>query len=105
MALMLKPGARLKSAVCETQMMVIKAPPAERELHCGGAAMLPATDPSPRNPAGLDPGLAAGTLLGKRYVNANETVELLCTQGGKGSLVLDREPLRIKQAKQLPSSD
>jgi hypothetical protein len=53
----------------------------------------------------LDPALAGGTLIGKRYVNADESIELLCTMGGKGTLMLDGVPLVIKQAKQLPSSD
>lgn len=53
----------------------------------------------------LDPAQAGGTLIGKRYVNADESIEILCTKGGKGSLVLDGVPLEVKQAKQLPSSD
>ena len=32
----LKPGGRFKSAVCETQVMVVKAPGGEFELGCGG---------------------------------------------------------------------
>ncbi|MEA3149204.1 MAG: hypothetical protein QOD56_143 [Gammaproteobacteria bacterium] len=100
----LKAGTRFKSAVCDTQVMVIKAPPGEFHLHCGGARMLAASEaPSPE--AALDPSFAAGTLIGKRYVNADESVELLCTKGGKGSLVLGGTSMEIKQAKQLPSSD
>jgi hypothetical protein len=38
-------------------------------------------------------------------VNGDESIELLCTKGAKGTLVLDGVPLEIKQAKQLPSSD
>jgi len=99
----LKAGARFKSAVCETQVMVIKAPAGEFELSCGGAGMLaPAATP----PAGLT--LQAGgeeTLIGKRYVNVDESVELLCTKGGKGSLSLNGTAMEVKQAKQLPSSD
>ena len=37
--------------------------------------------------------------------NAEEKVELLCTKGGKGSVVLNGVAMSIKQAKQLPSSD
>jgi hypothetical protein len=100
----LKAGARLKSAVCDTQVMVIKAPEGEFDLHCGGARMLAASEAPPLE-AALDPTFAAGTLIGKRYVNAEELIELLCTKGGKGSLVLGGTPMEIKQAKQLPSSD
>ena len=99
----LKAGARFKSAVCDTQVMVIKAPAGEFELHCGGVAMLP-----PNADVGaetLHASHSAGTLIGKRYVNADESVELLCTKGGRGSLVLNGTPLEVKQAKQLPSSD
>ena len=123
MAMALKAGARFKSAVCDTQVMVIKSPPGEHELRCGGADMLggsgsgiPAGSPHlgvlpgggiATAPAGaaLDPAQAGETLIGKRYVNADESLELLCTKGGKGSLSLGGTPLEIKQAKQLPSSD
>jgi hypothetical protein len=99
----LKAGARFKSAVCDTQVMVIKAPAGDFDLRCGGAEMLA---PAASAPAGV--ALQAGgaeTLIGKRYVNADESVELLCTKGGKGGLSLNGTPLEVKQAKQLPSSD
>jgi hypothetical protein len=103
MAMALKAGARFKSAVCDTQVMVIKAPAGEFDLSCGGTAMIA---PAAAAPAGatLQPG-AEETLIGKRYVNADESVELLCTKGGKGALALNGTPLEVKQAKQLPSSD
>ena len=53
----------------------------------------------------LDATLGGETLIGKRYVNADESVELLCTKGGQGALVLDGTAMEVKQAKQLPSSD
>ena len=99
----LKAGARFKSAVCDTQVMVIKAPAGEFELACGGVAML-----APNAVVGeatLSAAHAGETLIGKRYVNADESLELLCTKGGRGTLTLDGTPLEIKQAKQLPSSD
>jgi hypothetical protein len=104
MAVALKAGARFKSSVCDTQVMVVKAPAGEHDLRCGGASMLAAAVTA-SDTAGLDPAFAGGTLIGKRYVNADESIELLCTKGGKGALVLDGAPLEIKQAKQLPSSD
>lgn len=101
---MLKPGARFKSAVCDTQVMVVRAPAGEADLRCGGAPML---DMNATPPAGgaLDPAQAEGTLIGKRYVDAGETVEFLCTKGGQGSLSLAGSALTTKQAKALPSSD
>lgn len=103
MGMALKAGARFKSAVCDTQVMVIKAPAGEFELACGGVTMVAPTAAPPAG-AALVPG-AEETLIGKRYVNADESVELLCTKGGKGALALDGTPLEVKQAKQLPSSD
>ena len=50
-------------------------------------------------------GAAGGTQLGKRYVDAAGTLELLCTKPGKGSLAAGGEPLALKAAKPLPSSD
>jgi hypothetical protein len=104
MAVALKAGAKLKSAVCDTQLMVVKAPAGEYDIRCGGVEMLAGTATAPAG-AQLDPAQAEGTLIGKRYVDAEEKIELLCTKGGKGSLVLNGVALAIKQAKQLPSSD
>lgn len=104
MTVALKAGAKLKSAVCETQLMVVKAPAGEYDIRCGGVEMLAGTAVAPEG-ARLDPALAGGTLIGKRYVDPEEKVELLCTKGGQGSLVLNGVPMEIKQAKQLPSSD
>ena len=104
MAVALKAGAKLKSAVCDTQLMVVKAPAGEYDIRCGGPEMLAGTAPAPEG-AQLDPAQAEGTLIGKRYVDAEEKVELLCTKGGKGTVVLNGVAMAIKQAKQLPSSD
>ncbi len=100
----LKAGARFKSAVCDTQVMVVKAPAGDYALQCGGALMLGAPAAAGEG-AALDPAHSGGTLIGKRYVNADESIELLCTKGGAGSLALDGAALEVKQAKQLPSSD
>jgi len=101
---MIKLGLRLKSAVCATEVMVIRAPAGEALLSCGGAEMLAASESAPAA-ARLDPAHAQGSLIGKRYVDAEERFELLCTKGGEGSLSLNGAPLMVKQAKALPSSD
>ncbi|MDB5583555.1 MAG: hypothetical protein JWR80_8731 [Bradyrhizobium sp.] len=98
----LKAGSKWKSAVCDTQVMVIKGPPGEHELSCGGAPMIAATE---AGGGALDPDRAEGTLMGKRYVNADEALEVLCVKQGEGSLYLDGEKLGPKQAKALPTSD
>src|SRR3546814_12582079 len=38
LAMTLKPGARFKRAVCDTQVLVVKSPAGEHELPEGGAA-------------------------------------------------------------------
>lgn len=101
---LLKPGLRLKSAVCATEIMVIRAPSLEAVLACGGVEMLGLTEAAPAG-AALDPARSQGTLIGKRYVDAQDRVELLCTRGGDGTLCLDGEAMQVKQAKALPSSD
>lgn len=100
----LKPGTRMRSAVCNTEVMVIAAPAGDVDLRCGGAPLLA---PGATAPAGaaLDPAAADGSQLGKRYVDASGTLEVLVTKPGAGTLTLGSEPLAIKGAKPLPSSD
>lgn len=101
---MLKAGVRLKSAACNGEFMVIKAPAGECELCCGGQELLEMSatrDPAVSPAAGFD----GGCLVGKRYVDDAETIELLCTKAGQGSLALAGQVLHTKQAKALPSSD
>jgi hypothetical protein len=100
----MKPGLRLKSAVCATEVMVIRAPAGDVQLSCGGVEMLGAGEAAPAD-ARLDPAQAQGSLIGKRYVDPEERYELLCTKGGEGSLTLAGTPMTVKQAKALPSSD
>jgi hypothetical protein len=99
-----KVGTRLRSAVCATEVMVVAAPAADVEIRCGGAPML---DFQAQPPAGaaIDPEQKGGTALGKRYVNAAGDLELLCTKPGEGTLASGGQPLAIKGAKPLPSSD
>jgi hypothetical protein len=46
-----------------------------------------------------------GTQIGKRYVDEADTIQLLCTKAGSGTLALDGTPLLIQAAKPLPASD
>ena len=95
----MKPGTRLKSAVCDAEVMIIKIGASE-DLTCGGVAL--ATDPAS---AEGNPDHMHGCLIGKRYVNAEETVEVLCVKSGDGSLHYAGEELMTKDTKKLPSSD
>jgi hypothetical protein len=109
----LRPGEQLASAVCTTRVAVIRAPVQGRPLiACGGEPMVPATSARPpasgNGPAADGPdahGTAAATLIGKRYTDAAETVELLCTSSGAGVLSCDGAPMTVKAAKPLPASD
>ncbi len=100
----LKPGMRIRSAVCDTEVMVIAAPAGDAEVSCGGVAMIAMEEEPPAGVA-IDPDAAEGTQLGKRYINEAGDLELLCTKPGKGSLGCDATLLTIKGAKPLPSSD
>jgi hypothetical protein len=100
----LRAGSRLKSAVCETQVIVVRAPKAEVDLWCGGHLMV-AIDAAPPPAQEIAPDHSGGTLMGKRYVDAEQTFEVLCTKGGAGSLSVGAEPLVPKEAKPLPASD
>ncbi|HEY9556711.1 MAG TPA: hypothetical protein VIR58_08250 [Acidimicrobiales bacterium] len=99
----LKPGARLRSSVCDAEFAVVKAPADDVDLRCGGQPMVPVgEDP----PAGLSAnGFQEGSLIGKRYTDDAATVEVLCTKAGTSSLSLGDEALVLKDAKPLPSSD
>lgn len=104
MSLRIEPGRRLFSAVCETELIAIKATDTEVELTIGGRPPLD----TPRDGQGLVEVLAGhdgGTLIGKRYVDAAGTVELLCTKPGEGVPALDGVILQLKESKALPSSD
>lgn len=99
-----KPGARLRSAVCATEVMVIAAPAHGIVLSCGGAPLLAEGEAAVAGVA-LDAAAARGTLLGKRYTNDSGGLELLCVKPGAGSLTADNVAMVIKGAKPLPSSD
>ncbi len=100
----LKPGLRLKSAVCDTEIMVVKAPAGiSVDLHCGGTPMLEMNEPADAGQPAT--GFDQGTLVGKRYVDPADALELLCTKGGAGSLSIDGTVLAPREARALPSSD
>ena len=100
----LKPGLRLRSAADDTELIVVKAPPVEVDLRCGGHPVIGHGIDRPVGPA-VHPALAGGTQIGKRYTDVAATLELLCTKAGQGTLTVGGEPLLVKDAKPLPSSD
>jgi hypothetical protein len=100
----LRPGQKLHSAVCDAQVVVVKAPSAPVEIGCGGAPMLDDGQEADGAPA-IDSSLGEGPLLGKRYADDDLGLELLCTRAGEGALTVDGRRLEVKGAKPLPSSD
>jgi hypothetical protein len=96
----MKPGTKLKSQVCDTEVMVIRA--GAGTIECGGVAM---AEGKPGALGTLNADHAGGSLIGKRYVDAAAAFELLCVKPGKGSLSVDGVALGIKDSKPLPASD
>jgi hypothetical protein len=99
-----KVGQTLVSTVDGTSVVVIRAPQDEIVLTCGGAPM---TDKStaPAEPAPLDTAHAGTTLVGKRYVDDELGLELLCTKGGQWALAVGGRALGLMAAKALPATD
>lgn len=100
----LKPGSRWRSSVCDTEVVVVKPPKTEVSLECGGHPMVPMATAKPE---GLSRAAdhSGGSQVGKRYTDEDSGVELLCSKAGAGSLALNGQPIAIKDAKKLPSSD
>jgi hypothetical protein len=103
MAVRLRTGQQLVSAVDSTAVIVIRAPAAECTLTCGGVAMAGPEEPVLATEP--DPSLMGGTQIGKRYVDDADTIQVLCTKAGTGTLALDGKPLQVQAARPLPASD
>lgn len=100
----IKAGSRWMSAVCETEIVVIRAPKAPGTIECGGAPTLAIGSSRPAG-ASLPADRAGGTLLGKRYADETSGLEVLCTKAGRGALSFQGRPLVLLATTPLPSSD
>jgi hypothetical protein len=100
----IKVGARLRSTVCDTEMIVVGSPGEELDLCCGGHPMV-AKDAAVPGAGEPKAGFDEGTLLGKRYADQQRGLEVLVTRAGTGSLSVGDDPLPVKDAKPLPASD
>jgi hypothetical protein len=101
----LRTGARLRSQVDTTEIIVVRVPARPVSLTCGGAPMI---DVKAEPDAGLtlDPSQAEGSPVGKRFtLEEDPALEVLVTKAGDGSLAEGGVRLVLKEAKQLPSSD
>ena len=95
-------GKRLRSQVCTTEAIVVRT--ARVEITCGGQPMIPHSD-TPTGDVALEPRLAGGNQLGKRYTDETGALEIMVTKQGVGTLAAGDTPLTVKEAKVLPSSD
>jgi hypothetical protein len=104
LSVVLTPGSRFRSQVCNTEVVAVRAPGTDIDLQCGGTVMIPADSDPGLNGTPAD-GFAGGTLLGKRYTALDASVELLCVKAGEGALSVGATILQPAAAKPLPSSD
>ena len=100
----LKPGSRWRSAVCSTEGVVVRPPKTAATLSCGGHPMVRHGETAPEGLT-LSPDAAEPSLIGKRYVDEESGLELLCNKGGAGAIALNGRTLTIRETKKLPSSD
>ena len=100
----LKPGSRWKSAVCDTEVVVVRTPKTPVSLECGGQPMVAH---AAAKPEGLELSIdhATGSQMGKRFADEDSGIEVLCSKGGAGSLAIGGQALGAKDAKKLPASD
>jgi hypothetical protein len=97
----LTPGKRLRSNGSGTEIIVVRPPASPVELWCGGQPMTAnlETDAMAASSTEND------TVLGKRYVDIDTGLEVLCTKAGPGVLTANGSPLTIKAPSALPASD
>jgi len=100
----LKPGSRWKSAVCDTEVVVVRPPKSPVSLECGGHPMVAHAAAKPEGLA-VSADHAGGTAMGKRFADEDSGMEVLCSKGGAGSLSINGQPILAKDAKKLPASD
>ena len=100
----MKAGTRLRSSVCDTNVVIVRSSEDAPGLECGGQPMVDVK--SPVETAGTpDAAHSEGTAVGKRYEDTDSGIEVLCVKAGVGSLSIAGRPLTLKSAKALPSSD
>ncbi|MFW0793893.1 hypothetical protein AAFP30_08790 [Gordonia sp. CPCC 205515] len=98
----LRTGEQLACPTCTTKVVVVVAPAdGGAEIRCGETLLEPAKSVTQSAEKATEPGV----LIGKRYVDADETVELLCSAAGSGPLVYGGSAMTVKAAKALPASD
>lgn len=100
---MVKVGSRLACPDCPAEVVVTRAVEPSVALACSGSGLVELDGQRPQ--AGHASTAAEAPQLGKRYVDDDAGLELLCTKAGAGELTCEGRPLSLKAAKPLPSSD
>lgn len=99
----MKAGTRLKSQVCDTEVIVVRFADSLQDLRAGGYPMLEIGVAGSVD-AGPQPELSGGNVMGKRYVDPTGA-EVLVTKSGVGTLSIGEVPMTLKEATPLPASD
>lgn len=100
----LRVGARLRSAVCTTEVIIVRAGGEDLTLTCGGGPMVALAE-ARGAPVVARPGVENTALVGKRYRDEQSGLEILVTKAGPGPLAANGRELLRKEATKLPSSD
>ncbi len=87
----LKVGQSLASVTDTTTVIVIRAPQDDVELTCGKVAMVDPKSDAAKERQPLESTDPEGTLLGKRYIDDDNVIELLCTKAGPGPARAERQ--------------
>jgi len=95
----LKVGSRLRTPTSTVEVIVVKGGDGDGELVCAGAPMV-TTEVSVEPVAG-----EAMVQLGKRYVDDESEIEVLCAKPGVGPLEYAGRRLTVRGAAALPASD
>jgi hypothetical protein len=99
----IKVGQRLRSQVCDTEVIVVRAPEGDAELTCGGHPMTTDVVDAKVSPAVA--GAGGGNPVGKRFTDADSGTEVLVTKAGTGLMQIAGRTLELLNPKALPSSD
>jgi hypothetical protein len=92
-------GMRLRAQNSPCEVVVVRGSDSVEALTCAGLEMLADATAGGSVPDG------PAVQLGKRYVDEDDKVEVLCVKAGVGPLAADGRELVIKSAKPLPASD
>lgn len=96
-----KLGSRYYSAVCDTEVIVVKSSSDDVALTCGGRPMVAGAAQAPRQVG--DPDSMGNNVLGKRY--AGSGLEVLVVKSGAGTLAVNGVPMDAAPTRALPASD